>query len=800
VLLAETGAILIHFAPAIKLLIGAEGGESVMIDSEWVSKVISYLENLKLEIDERRDDLGEARAFELARHLDELIFQVSQSEGLDFEEAFNYSRYSRAPGSIVTLPPLRDGGLECDCDCAYVVGTQGEVCSDRTCSDKCSDWQSRLWKIAEKYYVGSSAASIKQDLIQRGPLAVSMGIQTKFEGDWDGDIYRCGKDKVCLPPPDNRCTYTNHAVVIVGYNDTGSYWIVRNSWGSGWNGDEKGYFKVGYGECSIESSVYSIDVNRPPVADADGPYVSTEGATVTFDGSGSNDPDRDALQYRWDFDGDGVFDSGWSSSPTSTHSWADQWGGMAKLEVSDGRLTDDDWASVTISNVAPSVSATGDSIVEGGTATVSATFTDPGVQDTHTATVNWGDGSPVEAVAVNQGAGSGSLSATHIYAENGSFTVTVSVTDDDGDTGSGNATVTVSNVVPVVSATGSTIPEGGVATVSATFTDPGVLDTHTAIIDWGDGSPAEAVGVTQGAGFGSLSASHMYGDNGNFTAVVTVTDDDGGPGTGSAMVTVQNVAPTMTLDTSGSIACAGGNVFVGRVGSPQAHQASADDCGSDDLSFSWNFGSATTYFNDGVSPDPFPSPWGLCPFQAADSAEVIFSVPGVHMIEVDITDDDGGLCSASMPKMVTGGCSCSRSQGYWKHQFSLKGKQHLDEAVLQSYLDLVDFASAVFSEMVPATDLTEAYDVLWTKGNSKRDKAYRHALAAWLNVAHGCVEWNEPIDTDNDDVGDTAAFDVLGAIELMLLDGNATHKDLVQAKDLAEAVNLHDVGNPECND
>jgi hypothetical protein len=130
----------------------------------------------------------------------------------------------------------------------------------------------------------------------------------------------------------------------------------------------------------------------------------------------------------------------------------------------------------------------------------------------------------------------------------------------------------------------------------------------------------------------------------------------------------------------------------------------------------------------------------------------------------------------------------------------LQLKQHLEESTLESYLDLVDFASAVFSELVPATDLTEAYDVLWTKGKSKRDKAYRHALAAWLNVAHGCVEWNELLDTDNDDVGDTAAFDVLGAIELILLDGNATHKDLVQAKDLAEAVNLHDVGNPECDD
>jgi hypothetical protein len=45
-------------------------------------------------------------------------------------------------------------------------------------------------------------------------------------------------------------------VVIAGYSDAGGYWIVKNSWGS-WNGD--GYFKVGYGECAIETWVYYVD-------------------------------------------------------------------------------------------------------------------------------------------------------------------------------------------------------------------------------------------------------------------------------------------------------------------------------------------------------------------------------------------------------------------------------------------------------------------------------------------------------------------------------------------------------------
>jgi putative hemolysin len=888
VLLAKAGEILVELLPAMRFLAGLEGGENLTIDTIWASKVTSFLESLRFEVEERSDGLGATRAFELGRHLEELMFHVVQSEGLDFDEAFRYSVYSRPDDLPVKLAAVPAKALKCDCDCKYESANQnGDICSDRTCSDRCSDWSSRLWKIAARYGVSSNPPTIKQNLIDKGPLSVAMGIGGEFKGGFKSGVYECGRTQYCKG---GICTTVNHAVVIVGYNDTGDYWIVRNSWGSGWH--SAGYFNVGYGECSIETMVHAISVNRPPVADANGPYTGNEGANITFNGSGSSDPDGDALQYRWDFDNDGTFDIGRRSSPTATHKWTDNWNGSAKLEVWDGRLADDDWASVTVRNVAPSVSATGDTISEGGTATISATFTDPGAQDTHTATVNWGDGSPVEAVTVNQG--NKSLTAPHAYADNGAYTVTVTVTDSDGDSGTGNTTVTVSNVAPTVSATGATIPEGGTAaisatftdpgvndthtatvnwgdgspveavavnqsagsgdlsashayvdngafvvavtvtdndgdsgtatttvtvnnvapavvangdsipeggtaTVGATFTDPGVLDTHTAIIEWGDGSPLEAVGVIQGAGFGSLSASHMYGDNGTFIVNVTITDDDGGVGVGATTVTVQNVPPTMVIDATGSIPFAGGSAFVGRAGTPQTHECTADDAGTDDLSFTWNFGDPTTYYNNGTSPDPSPSPWGSCPFQATDSDEVTFTSPGIYTIELSITDDDGGACSGSMSKIVTGACSCTRSQGYWKHQFKLKGN-HLDQTTLENYLDLVDFSSAVFSELVPASTIEEAYEVLWTKGKSKRDKAYRHALAAWLNAVHGCVAWNELLDTDGDGSGDTAVLDILDAMELILLDEEASHNDLVDAKDLAEVINLHDEDNQECED
>jgi hypothetical protein len=74
---------------------------------------------------------------------------------------------------------------------------------------------------------------------------------------WYGDIYRCAND-----------SGANHGVVIAGYNDADGYWIVKNSWGSTWNGD--GYFKVGYGECAVEqSAVYAYLVTATD-SDSDG--------------------------------------------------------------------------------------------------------------------------------------------------------------------------------------------------------------------------------------------------------------------------------------------------------------------------------------------------------------------------------------------------------------------------------------------------------------------------------------------------------------------------------------------------
>ncbi len=91
------------------------------------------------------------------------------------------------------------------------------------------------------------SGQIKQYLVDKGPLAVALGVGSSYGGGFDGQrVYRCKSD-----------SGANHAVIIAGYSDAGGYWIVKNSWGATWNGD--GYFKVGYGECDIETWVHYLD-------------------------------------------------------------------------------------------------------------------------------------------------------------------------------------------------------------------------------------------------------------------------------------------------------------------------------------------------------------------------------------------------------------------------------------------------------------------------------------------------------------------------------------------------------------
>jgi len=87
------------------------------------------------------------------------------------------------------------------------------------------------------------------------------------------------------------------------------------------------------------------NVNRAPIANAGGPYTGTVGVPVTFDGTGSSDPDGDALQYFWQF-GDLSLQSG--AIVQHTYTFAANY--IVQLTVFDGFLNAVATAPAVITN------------------------------------------------------------------------------------------------------------------------------------------------------------------------------------------------------------------------------------------------------------------------------------------------------------------------------------------------------------------------------------------------------------------------------------------------------------------
>jgi len=80
-------------------------------------------------------------------------------------------------------------------------------------------------------------------------------------------------------------------------------------------------------------------INFSPQAESGGPYEAFVGEKIIFDASHSFDENKDPLKFRWDFEGDGVWDTDWLDNPKIEVSFDKEFEGNLKLEVSDGMLT-----------------------------------------------------------------------------------------------------------------------------------------------------------------------------------------------------------------------------------------------------------------------------------------------------------------------------------------------------------------------------------------------------------------------------------------------------------------------------
>lgn len=102
---------------------------------------------------------------------------------------------------------------------------------------------------------------------------------------------------------------------------------------------------------AVNTNITVNNTNRPPVANAGGPYHGSPGVDIEFRGTASSDPDGEVLTFAWNF-GDGATAVG----ATSLHAYAAEGLYNVTLSVTDpGGLNDDDPTTATI---VPEVSAT----------------------------------------------------------------------------------------------------------------------------------------------------------------------------------------------------------------------------------------------------------------------------------------------------------------------------------------------------------------------------------------------------------------------------------------------------------
>ena len=345
--------------------------------------------------------------------------------------------------------------------------------------------------------------------------------------------------------------------------------------------------------------------NLPPVAKLAIALDANESSSITFDATGSVDQSGDKLNFEWELvDADPAICSRSASDGASIRAYNDI---LQKFADDNPTLLDDSTGKALAIAFADS---------DEGKAAATALKNSPDELGKAT------------------------------FACSDDLTASVKVTVSDLYGGKDEATVkfTFLNVAPTVTVTGGTIDENGIADISVTVADPGVLDTFTVLINWADGSEDETVDLDSSlAGTQTFTRKHQYIDDdptnsatNDYTVQVTATDKDAGSGSDSAIVTVRNVAPSASIN---AITDEVGNIIDVDLVSVLVNLdvslvTSFSDIGTKDthaLDIDWDDGTVNsfTYLDQSLLT------------RTTDSH--FYPAPGSYTVTVTVVDDDQGM-------------------------------------------------------------------------------------------------------------------------------------------------------------
>ena len=288
------------------------------------------------------------------------------------------------------------------------------------------------------------------------------------------------------------------------------------------------------GGIGTDSRVIAVTNVNPVAAITGSPQSSPEGTAISLGSSVTDPGTADNHTYTWSVTKNGLAYAG-GTGTTFTFTPDDNGVYVVSLVVADDDGSGSDTQVVTVTNVLPTAPIVGapTSSPEGTAISLGTVVSDPGIADTHS--YAW-------KVTKNGQAYSAGTANTIVFTpdDNGIYEVSLTIMDDDGGSTTSSKTVDVTNVAPVVSITGLPLssPEGTTITLGSSVFDPGTGDTHTRV--WSILRDGQVYASGTGSDFTFVPI-----DNGIYTVSLAVTDDEGGTGSDSRTVVVNNVVPTL---------------------------------------------------------------------------------------------------------------------------------------------------------------------------------------------------------------------------------------------------------------
>jgi len=300
---------------------------------------------------------------------------------------------------------------------------------DINCNSKCSDWEDRVVKVNSSGFV--SFGEIKEALITYGPLFASFNVYQDFTR-YQGGIYE----------PLWGAQIGTHCVAIVGYNDSGEYWICKNSWGPNWG--EQGYFRIKYRKCDLDKDARYLTVfeSIPPTTPSipDGSKNGQAGTPYFFT-TQAEDPDNNGIYYLFDW-GEGtdyelVHSHKSGETVNVSHVWSvkDQDVFTIRVKAIDVYGYESEWSPLTTINIHNNPPETptkpeGPSKVKPREENTYSTFLNDSNGDQMYYLWDWGDNSEQEWTGpINS---EETISSSHTWPYRSKYTIQVKVKDIHG--------------------------------------------------------------------------------------------------------------------------------------------------------------------------------------------------------------------------------------------------------------------------------------------------------------------------------------------------------------------------------